>query len=74
MNSNFVECYFTVVLTPDPDDGGFTVTVPALLGVFTQGDTYEEALAMARDAIQCHMEGLIGTGIEIEVHVVPEVK
>jgi predicted RNase H-like HicB family nuclease len=42
---------FAVVLEPD-EDGGFTVLVPSLPGVVTQGDTIEEALANARDAIE----------------------
>lgn len=50
---------YTVVLTPDPEDGGFTVTVPALPGCITEGDTLEEALAMAQDAIELYVESLI---------------
>ncbi len=53
---------YTVLLEPDPDDGSYTVTVPALPGVVTQGATFEEALAMAREAIQCHLEGLLADG------------
>ena len=49
---------YTVVLTPDPYDGGFSVAVPALPGCFTQGDTEEEAIANAREAIRCHVEAL----------------
>ncbi len=49
---------YTVLLTPDPDEGGYTVTVPALPGCITEGDTLEEALANAREAIKCHLEGL----------------
>lgn len=53
---------YTIVLEPDPAEGGYTVTVPALPGVVTQGDTYEEAIAMAEDAIRCHVEGLLADG------------
>jgi predicted RNase H-like HicB family nuclease len=42
---------FTVVLQPQPD-GGFTVSVPALPEIATEGDTEAEALAMATDAIR----------------------
>ncbi len=56
------ERQYTVLLEPDPDDGSYTVTVPALPGVVTQGATLEEALAMAREAIQCHIEGLLADG------------
>lgn len=40
------------------EEGGFNVTVPALDGCFTQGDTEQEAIANAREAIICYLEGL----------------
>lgn len=43
---------YTVLLQPDPEEGGYTVTVPALPGCVTEGDTLEEALENARDAIE----------------------
>lgn len=49
---------YTVLLIPDDTEGGYTVTVPALPGLFTQGDTREEALAAAREAIAFHLECL----------------
>ena len=42
---------FSVVLEPQ-EDGGFTVLVPALPEVVTEGDTEEEALADAQEAIR----------------------
>ena len=56
------EYAYTVLLDPDPDEGGYTVTVPALPGVVTQGETLEEAIANAREAIRCHIEGLLADG------------
>lgn len=53
---------YTIILHPDLDDGGYTVTVPALPGVVTEGDTLEEAIAMAKDAIVCHLDALRATG------------
>lgn len=47
---------YTIVLTPDLEDGGYTITVPALPGCVTQGETIEEAISMARDAIQGWIE------------------
>ena len=47
---------FDVVLEKD-EDGTWVVTVPALPGCFTQGDTMEEALENAKEAIQLHLEG-----------------
>jgi len=48
---------FNVVLEP-AEEGGFNVTVPALDGCFTQGETEEEALKNAKEAILCYLEGL----------------
>ena len=48
---------FNIILEP-AEEGGFCVTVPALDGCFTEGDTEEEALANAREAIICYLEGL----------------
>ncbi|KQT45209.1 hypothetical protein ASG43_13045 [Aureimonas sp. Leaf454] len=42
---------FTIHLHPQPE-GGFTVLVPALPEVVTEGETREEALAHAREAIK----------------------
>lgn len=48
---------FNIILQP-AEEGGFNVTVPALDGCFTQGDTENEALENAREAILCYLEGL----------------
>ena len=56
------EYQYTILLEPDPEEGGYTVTVPALPGIVTEGDTIEEAIAMARDAITLHIEGMIADG------------
>lgn len=49
---------YTVILTPDPEQGGYTVRVPALPGCNTQGETLEEALANAREAMALYLEVL----------------
>jgi antitoxin HicB len=57
---------YTILLHPaPPEEGGYTVTVPALPGVVTEGDTLEEAIAMAREAIELHLEGLMADGVPI---------
>lgn len=53
---------YTILLHPDAEEGGYTVTVPALPGCVTQGETVEEAIAMARDAIQLYIESLRADG------------
>jgi antitoxin HicB len=64
---------YTVLLTPDPDEGGYAVRVPSLPGLHTQGDTYEEAMANAREAIIFHLECLEAEGEQIpEEAVAPQ--
>lgn len=46
---------FEVVLQPE-EEGCFSVSVPALPGCHTQGETREEAQAMAKDAIEGYLE------------------
>ncbi|MCX6022580.1 MAG: type II toxin-antitoxin system HicB family antitoxin [Chloroflexi bacterium] len=53
---------YTIVLLPDAEEGGYTVTVPALPGCFTEGDTLEDALENARDAIRLYLEHLEAKG------------
>jgi len=48
---------FMVMLEP-AEEGGFNVSVPALDGCFTQGETEEESLKNAKEAILCYLEGL----------------
>jgi len=54
-----------VLLIPDSQEGGYTVTVPALPGCVTEGDTVEEALANARDAIRLYLEDVAASGEKI---------
>lgn len=61
---------YTVVLIPDAEVGGYTVTVPALPGCITEGDTLDEALENAREIIAFHLECLRAEGRAIpEDHV-----
>jgi predicted RNase H-like HicB family nuclease len=43
----------------DPNGSGYTVTVPKLPGLVTEGSNLKEARLMAKDAIRCHIEGLL---------------
>lgn len=56
-----VEYRFTVVLEPQPE-GGYLVSVPALPGCYTEGQTLEEAWQMAADAIRAYCESLLKHG------------
>ena len=46
---------YTVILVPE-EEGGYSVEVPALPGCYTQGETREEAIAMAKEAIELYLE------------------
>ena len=61
------EYRYTIILYPDLEQGGYTVTVPALPGCVTEGETFEEAIAMAKEAIQLYIESLIADGEPIPV-------
>lgn len=55
---------FTILLEPnDPD--GYLVTCPALPGLVTEGDTLDEAFAMAKDAISGYLISMIKHGEKI---------
>lgn len=53
---------FKVILTPTQDpgfEGFYTVTVPSLPGIITQGKNKKEALDMAQEAISLHVEDML---------------
>ena len=51
------EYSYTVLFEP-AEEGGYVATCPALPGLVTEGDTLEEARAMATDAIRGYLESL----------------
>ncbi len=52
----------TFLNNPGEEEDGDTATVPALPGWVTQGETLEEAIAMAKDAIQGYVESMLKDG------------
>lgn len=59
---------YTVILEP-MEEGGYLVRVPVLPEVVTSGETEDEALAMAEDAIRLVLESKCELGEEIPVEV-----
>jgi antitoxin HicB len=55
---------YTAIFEP-AEEGGYVVTIPALNGLTTEGDTMEEARAMAKDAIIGYIEALQKLGEDI---------
>lgn len=64
---------FSVVLEPQ-EDGGFTVLVPALPEVVTEGDTEQEALANAEEAIRAILAYRQDQGMKIPADARPEIR
>ena len=62
--------YYRVLIEP-AEEGGFVVTVPALPGCVTQGETRDEAVAMARDCIEGFLACLAESGEPIPVEPEP---
>ncbi len=61
---DITEYRYTVVFEP-AEEGGYIVTVPALPGLVTEGDSLEEAREMVKDAIRGYLESLQKHGEEI---------
>jgi antitoxin HicB len=61
------------ILIEKNEEGGYTVTVPSLPGCITQGDTWEEAIAHAREAIAGYVETLLALGKQVPLEVAVEV-
>lgn len=57
---------YPVVIHKDKSSD-YGVTVPDLPGCFSAGDTLEDAMTQAVEAIECHLEGLLFDG-----DVIPE--
>jgi antitoxin HicB len=56
------EYTYTAVFEP-AEEGGFIVTFPALPGLVTEGDTLDQARAIAADGLCCCLESLAMDGI-----------
>ncbi len=53
---------FLVVVVPDPEDGGYVASVPALPGVYGQGETEEEAFEDAKAALTFTLDDMVERG------------
>lgn len=53
---------YTIILQPHTEDGGYTVTVPALPGCITQGETVQQCIERAQEAIAGYIESLLMNG------------
>ncbi len=63
---------YTVVLLPSPE-GGYVVHVPVLYDAVTEGDTFDQCMAMAADLIENTLAVMVERGEDIPVESVPAV-
>jgi antitoxin HicB len=64
---------YSVILEPQ-EGGGFTVLVPALPEVVTEGENEQEALANAEEAIRAIIEYRQKQGIAVPSDALPEIR
>src|SRR5690242_21910365 len=57
----------TLPIVIEGDADGYFVSCPALQGCYSQGETYEEAIANIKDAMRLHIEDRMADGEEIPV-------
>lgn len=56
---------YPIVIEPGSEDHAFGVVVPDIPGCFAAGDSFEEAVINAREAIEGHLEILCEDNLEI---------
>ncbi len=65
---------YLIAIHKDPDSD-YGVTVPDLPGCFSAGSSMDEALLMAREAIELHIECMLQDGEEIPLpHDIEELR
>lgn len=57
--------HLTLPVIVERDQEGYFVTCPTLQGCYSQGESYEEAIANIKDAIRLHVEDRVAAGEEI---------
>ena len=67
-----IELRYTILIERN-EEGSYTVTVPLLSGCITEGDTWEEAIANAKEAIAGYIGALKDLGKPIPMEIPVEV-
>jgi predicted RNase H-like HicB family nuclease len=57
--------HLTLPIIGESDQNGYFVSCPPLQGCYSQGETYEEAIANIKDAIRLHLKDRLADGEEI---------
>lgn len=53
---------YVLAIVIEKDEDGYYAYCPDLQGCYSQGETYEEALANIEDAIRLHLEDRVASG------------
>ena len=56
---------YKVTVVIEKDEDGYYASCPDLQGCYTQGDSFEEAVANIKDAIKLHIQESLACGEEI---------
>jgi len=67
MPKNLPKSYTYAAIFTQEQDGGYSIHFPQLDGCYTQGDSFEDALRMAMDAMSLHLYGMEQDGEAIPV-------
>ena len=59
--------HYTLLIVIEKDADGYFAQCPTLQGCYTQGETYEEALANIKDAIVLHLQDRQAQGEAVEL-------
>ncbi|WP_227764580.1 type II toxin-antitoxin system HicB family antitoxin [Zhaonella formicivorans] len=62
---------FPAIFEPS-EDGGYCITFPDLPGCITEADTLEDAITMAKEALELHLWGMEDDNDEIPTPTAPE--
>ena len=57
---------YTALFEPDEENGGYSVTVPALPGCISEGNTFEEALVNIKEAASLYVEEMFRVEGQVE--------
>ena len=57
--------HVNIFVTPEPVEGGYSVSAPSLPGAFSQGETYDEAVENITEALRGLITEYVSSGKQI---------
>ena len=61
----YLSLKYPMEITEDPDEGGYAISFPDLVGCLSCASKFEDIIPMAEDAKRCWMESMLDMGLEI---------